>query len=324
MIDTKELEELIRLKNKGIITEEQFNKKKASILNASQTKIFDSTNPLFKKIKKYAIIIFIISIVFTGIWKAIAMYEYHKNNSIHTSYYKNGRIESSIPYKDGKINGVAKWYFDNGRLKKVVSYTNGIANGSAKLYYDTGKIKRESQYYNGEEHGIVKIYNEDGKIEKEAEYKNGYEGRLINGMERIEYPDGGYCDTEYKNGKQNGIFKSYDKQGRITMDGILDNGFSGIVKEYYEDGSLKAEYERKNNKLDGYFKFYHENGNIFREYSYKEGKANGKFKEYYEDGSISVDAIVKNNEGKGTKYHKNGRKEKFFFDVPTPFRKRKN
>lgn len=90
-------------------------------------------------------------------------------------------------------------------------------------------------------------------------------------MKRIEYPEGGYLDTEYKNGKQNGIFKSYDKQGRITMDGILDDGFSGIVKEYYDNGNIKAEYERKHNKMDGYFKCIMK-WNYFHEYSYKDGK----------------------------------------------------
>lgn len=324
MINTKELDGLARLKERGIITEEQFSKKKASILNAPKIKVFDFSSPLFKQIRKYLVIIFIISVAVGGIWKAIAMYEYHKDNSVHTTYYKNGRIESSIPYKDGKIDGIAKWYFNDGNLKKVIPYTNGIANGSAKLYYDTGKIKRESQYYNGKEHGIVKIYNEDGKIEKEAEYKNGFETHLIRGMKRIEYPEGGYLDTEYKNGRQNGIFKSYDKQGRITMDGILDDGFSGIVKEYYDNGNIKAEYERKHNKMDGYFKMYHENGTIFQECSYKDGKANGKIKEYYDDGSISVDGIIKNNKGKGTKYYKNGKKEKFVFDAPNPFKKSKN
>lgn len=320
---TKELEGLSRLKDKGIITEEQFNRKKEKLLNPKSSKPFKISKEALCKIKKYAFSTFIIGIVVAGIMYAINLYQDYKDNSIHMNYYHDGKIESSIPYKDGKINGVAKWYYNNGNLKKEIPYTNGTANGSAKLYYDTGKIKRESQYYNDMEHGIVKIYSKDGKIEREAEYINGSEAHIIKGMKRIEYPDGGYLDTEYQKGKQKGIFKSYDKEGRITMDGILDNGFSGVIKEYYDDGNIRAEYEKKNDKLQGYFKIYHKNGNIFLEKYYEDNKANGKIKEYYEDGSISLDGIVKNNKGSGTKYYKNGKKEKVDFDVPKPFENKK-
>ena len=55
----------------------------------------------------------------------------------------------------------------------------------------------------------------------------------------------------YKNGKKNGVSVVYypgigTKHYELTYkDGVLN----GVAKEYYEDGSLKAEWEYKNGKL---------------------------------------------------------------------------
>jgi len=48
-----------------------------------------------------------------------------------------------------------------------------------------------------------------------------------------------------------------------------------IIKEYYENGALKAELSFRNGKLDGVSRFYSENGTLWATQSSRNGKRQG-------------------------------------------------
>jgi antitoxin component YwqK of YwqJK toxin-antitoxin module len=58
-----------------------------------------------------------------------------------------------------------------------------------------------------------------------------------------------------------------------------------IVKEYYLNGKLKAEYTFINDFIEGEFKEYYSNGSIRKLFFLKKGNIIGHFYEFYPDGT---------------------------------------
>ena len=54
-----------------------------------------------------------------------------------------------------------------------------------------------------------------------------------------------------------------------------DGKADGYWKNYYKNGKLKIEGNRKNFQLDSIWKFYSERGKITKAVNYSEGKKNG-------------------------------------------------
>ena len=59
---------------------------------------------------------------------------------------------------------------------------------------------------------------------------------------------------------------------------------TGPYVEYYENGQVEVEGNRKNGERDGKWVWYDENGKIEAEGSYKDGYKIGKWVYYYADG----------------------------------------
>lgn len=59
-------------------------------------------------------------------------------------FFKNGKLESSIPYKNGKIHGMVATYYDNGQIKSRIHFINGQRGGSkGEIFWDRdGNIRK--------------------------------------------------------------------------------------------------------------------------------------------------------------------------------------
>jgi antitoxin component YwqK of YwqJK toxin-antitoxin module len=84
----------------------------------------------------------------------------------------------------------------------------------------------------------------------------------------------------------------------IKKSGIYDND-NGKKTEYYDDKTIKSEYNLLNGKFNGAFKFYHENGNIQKISKYSNDILSGKVIEYDENGSKSAEYNVSNDKKNG-------------------------
>jgi antitoxin component YwqK of YwqJK toxin-antitoxin module len=80
---------------------------------------------------------------------------------IEKSYYKNGNLESEVPYTKGKINGVVKEYYESGKIEYERPYQNGVKIGTEKRYYESGVLARET-VFNKDDEGITKTYDSTG------------------------------------------------------------------------------------------------------------------------------------------------------------------
>ena len=83
----------------------------------------------------------------------------------------------------------------------------------------------------------------------------------------------------------------------------------GLVKEFYDDGKLKREYNYKNNKRDGIGKEYDEEGKLWSEWNYKNGEKDGISREYYNNGKLRAENNLKNGKPEGLcrLYYENGK-----------------
>jgi len=112
--------------------------------------------------------------------------------------------------------------------------------------YRTGKIQ------NGKQEGKWETY-------KFHEYDSLGYSRSKRYLGREEY---------FKNGLRDGIYKIYNKNGKIVYSAYFEKG-NGVEKDFYDDGQLYYQIKTK----DGYFtdtlKLYKKNGQLMQNLLYK-------------------------------------------------------
>jgi antitoxin component YwqK of YwqJK toxin-antitoxin module len=64
--------------------------------------------------------------------------------------HKNGTMQYSVQFVDGKEEGVKEDYFDNGDIAKRTTYKNGKKEGEEKIYRENGKLKAVIMHENDE------------------------------------------------------------------------------------------------------------------------------------------------------------------------------
>jgi antitoxin component YwqK of YwqJK toxin-antitoxin module len=84
----------------------------------------------------------------------------------------------------------------------------------------------------------------------------------------------------------------------IKRGGFYDKD-NGKRHDYYEDGTLKSEYNLKDGLIEGVINAYHANGQLRKTGNYSKGLGNGIFKEYDESGQITATYTMENGEVNG-------------------------
>ena len=280
-------------------------------------------------------------------------------------YYPDGKIKQIITYRNGKKEGISKEFDQNGNVITLLEYNNdflvsrerinrrdneGLRQGSWKDFYPSGNIKTEKSYLNDKLHGYYKEYDEKGNLVLTMLYENGVivnskvddnadieivnrysqEGQLIyNGAYRNRIPVG--IHREFKDGKVISS-KIFNDNGIIVSEGIVDESGNknGQWKDFYPDGTVRAEgqyidsrrtglwkfYNREgkleqtgyfsNDNPNGLWKWYYENGAILREEEYFQGQRDGSFIEYSKNGEIIAKGQYSDDERNGDWFFKYG------------------
>jgi len=104
----------------------------------------------------------------------------------------------------------------------------------------------------------------------------------------------------YKNGKEDGVLKSYYPSGELNSEMPYENGGKeGIQKDYYKSGKLKTTTTYKSNMLNGTQKWYYESKQLKAEYTFKDDIGVGIVKAYYENGKLYAEVHFKGGNLKG-------------------------
>jgi antitoxin component YwqK of YwqJK toxin-antitoxin module len=92
----------------------------------------------------------------------LEIYKAGKVNGLMREYYKSGKIEAEMRYKDGHQYGVYKTYYESGKIEAEAFYNNNFQlDGLYKKYYENGKVKCVITYANGYKKD-EKDYDESG------------------------------------------------------------------------------------------------------------------------------------------------------------------
>lgn len=198
------------------------------------------------------------------------------------TFYEQGGLKSEVTYKDDKKNGYFKEYAENGDLLKISKYMDDLVQPEAeeiqKLevqneYYPDGKIRISAMFRKGIPEGIKREYSADGNVEKAYLYKNG----LIIGEGIVK-----------EDGNRNRYWKDFYPDGSLRAEGNYDNGKqTGEWKYYHADGRVEQTGKfSKQGKYEGTWKWYFDNSRLLKEENYRNGLRDGLSTEYDETGKV--------------------------------------
>jgi antitoxin component YwqK of YwqJK toxin-antitoxin module len=92
-------------------------------------------------------------------------------------------------------------------------------------------------------------------------------------------------ETNYQDGKQNGLFTSWYENGQKKSEtNYIDGKVNGLYSLWYENGQKKTEINYKDDEINGLFTWWYENGQKMSETNYIDGKVNGVTIEWDENG----------------------------------------
>ncbi|THF52707.1 hypothetical protein E6C50_00405 [Flavobacterium supellecticarium] len=181
-----------------------------------------------------------------GLWKGI--YE-------DTKY---PRYEGTFDH--GKETGVFK-YFDNTKAGPVIGTRDFSANDGSNysIFFDQkGNKVSEGKIVNKEHEGEWKIYHKGGKPVMTLEY---YKNGKLDGIRKTFYPNGAIAEeVTYVNGVKQGIYKKYSDKGVVIEEtGYFNDQFDGpsIYRNAANEVTVRGQF--KNGKKSGIWKFYEKN-----------------------------------------------------------------
>lgn len=105
--------------------------------------------------------------------------------------------------------------------KSLTHYENGIVNGIYMEFTTSGQVALQAVYRNNQLNGPWSRYK-GGRMEASAYYQDGE----LHGVYKEFMPLFGRLQKEihYKNGQQDGPYRYYDDEGRITMEYMYKKG----------------------------------------------------------------------------------------------------
>jgi uncharacterized protein len=271
-------------------------------------------------------------------------------DSLWKFYDENGILEKKINYKTNKREGVSKSFTPEGFLIASEFYVDDKREGEAFYYYETGELHKRVVFENDKIEGFVYEYDKSGRIITQERYSKGN----LRSSEKInryssekkkvgtwkEFYDNFQIKEEgyYVNGKKNGVFKFYKRDGKLDKMLMYNNG--ELVEDAEETVMLdiRTTYLKNGGKIIGGYKDGTKHG-VFREYDDKDelvnsfiyrngvvigegiinanGFMDGQWVHYFDKGEKKSEGEYKNGlkNGKWTFYFKNGKVEQTGFYI---------
>lgn len=154
-------------------------------------------------------------------------------------FFKNGQVERTMQYKNGKKDGITMYYYPDGVMYGRSEYKKDSLNGKSNWYDRNGKISTKASFKMGlpvdtmvhymypDVPFIVNIYSKKGIIQKSQLYQGHFEKRNSSHLS---------SETTYKAGLQAST-KYFSNKGKLQT--ILYIHTEGKTEEKYdESGNL--------------------------------------------------------------------------------------
>ncbi len=236
-------------------------------------------------------------------------------------YNEDSTLSSEISYQTDKKNGLT-WKYENGKLSDKTYYVENLKQGESLGFFETGQIKSKVNYLDDLKDGEGFEYEKDGRIIALLKYNkdllvsrdeiNRYNSNRNKSGKWVEFHENGINKLVggYVDGKKNGIFKEYDKNGKLIAiykyedDNLAESSKDVEVlderKTYWPGARVKTTATYRDNKLQGYLKEYNEDGTLIKTTKYDQGvllaegiidslaREQGLWKYFFETGELKA------------------------------------
>lgn len=208
-------------------------------------------------------------------------YKYGVKHGKYSKYNFNGEKVAEGTYFNGKPEGSWIWYHENRQIAEKRNYKSGKIHGIKETYHETGTLKTKSVYDSGKLHGLYEEYTETGILIRSTQYV--YD--VVHGERKFFSPEGDLqLIRYYHNDKLIGY--SYNDTSEELKPMIPITKQTGIIKAYFDNGTVSAEMEFDKGNLVNSYKTYYKSGQVSRSINYKDGDYHGINTYYYSDGTV--------------------------------------
>lgn len=190
----------------------------------------------------------------------------NKTKTVILSKFLSGKpketIELTKPITQDSI-GLMKVYFENGNLHAFGQSKNRKRQGEWICYFPNGKLEWKSVFKDDITNGETICYDKDG-FWRRFNVKNGIkDGKYTNYVYDWLDSVNCYVNGYYVNGIEQGLWTKTDTSGVILVEmTYIDGKAKGYFTNRYKNGKLKLQGQLDENGSMKNFKFYDENGII--------------------------------------------------------------
>lgn len=181
------------------------------------------------------------------------------------NYWENGRLKDKTTFKNGQLDGAWESYSPESVLKLKGNYKNGYKVGEWTSYFNNGRLKEKQHFKVFTHRNVADGMAIMGLKETESDFHGSYEaysqadfqikesGKYYHGLKHgtwTNYYPGGVVPTivaQYRYGRLHGVFKQFDRYGRLVYEIHYKNGLKdGPFYAYNENGQLVSKKQFKN------------------------------------------------------------------------------
>jgi len=138
--------------------------------------------------------------------------------------YEPDQVVEEGKYENSRKQGFWKKFFPNGKVKNEINYVNSRPRGAYKTYFENGQVEEEGSWKNNRNTGDFKRYYENGQVSQQFAFNTS--------------------------GKRNGKQVYFYEDGQVMIEADIEAGKEKFVKEFYENGDVKAEKAFIDGKID--------------------------------------------------------------------------
>lgn len=138
--------------------------------------------------------------------------------------YQPDQVIEQGKYANSRKQGLWTKFFASGKTKSEIEYKNSRPNGAYRTYFQNGQIEEEGNWKNNRNTSDFKRYYENGQVSQQFAFNS--------------------------TGKRDGRQTYFYENGQVMIEADIEAGKEKFVKEFYEDGSVKAEKNFVDGKLD--------------------------------------------------------------------------
>lgn len=192
---------------------------------------------------------------------------------------------------DGKRDGVWKKYYTNNRVRYVGTFDHGKEVGTFKYYSASSSDFPiiTKKYHENDNLAEVQFFTTAGVLESKGLMK----AKDREGIWLFYHSDGKSVMSEenYKNGKLNGVYKTFYPNGEMTEITTYKNGLlDGNYKKYSIKGLLYNDFNYSKGKLNGMAVYYsRKTGDLIKKGPFKNDMRVGTWENYVDGELVSTE-----------------------------------